>query len=381
MTGTTRTLRTSALNLLLQKKAVVLVILVLSICTRAAEPPTPPEPLPDPVFTSDTLQTTVPDSLKSTSQKTEKDSSVADSATQGKDTTERQKPRIGKVLDTTDTSSLDIGGYFGAGFGWSLGGSVLMKLWETSLPGSLADIGLSDTSFRIIPDSTTTTGLPGDTADLVFTTKEKPAIYTMSFPLSISYVRIGPKNRRSLSLCGSWMHKLYAATVSLKGDTVSGTADFRQSIHCYSLFLSALYGKEIDPRYLSIDGLEKCYLSTGIDLTPFTATQIITDVKAPKRSNRLQEIGRAIDQRDRFIRGFGGALRTGINMMQRISRTKASDAAFFYTLQGYGYFFENGHRTDFADIDPSSRKKDRPLFWISNRFEISITLLNVKPSK
>jgi hypothetical protein len=290
-----------------------------------------------------------------------------------------KKDRPSPDIPVEDTVKLRHGTYLVAGFGWALGNFALSDYWESALPDSLANFGLADTAFRMQVDSTSTVGLHlSDTARLKFSIKEKPSIYTMSFPVSFSLVNITGKRRISISLIGSWMHKVYTATIGLVNDTTDLQCDYQQSFNVYSLFLSAVYGTEIPSEYFTIDGIEKCFFVCGIDCSPLIATTIATTVKAPDYP-RLQEIKHHLESSDdRFFHGGSIALRAGLSMVKRINKKNATDAGFYYTIQGYGYFLEDGKRMAFNDIDPSSRKKDRPLFWISNRFELSIALLHYR---
>ncbi|MBN1756924.1 MAG: hypothetical protein JW863_01315 [Chitinispirillaceae bacterium] len=279
----------------------------------------------------------------------------------------------------TDTAGLSNGIYFSAGIGWSLGGFELFSLWENSLPDSLSHLGLSDTSFIVPFDSTERDIEAADTALLSFSVKEAPVIYTMSFPAILSLVSIRDERKLSLSLSGSWMRKVFTGTVSAIGDTLGRKTDFKESVNVYAAMLSFQWGHTIPDEYFSIEGMERSFFTAGLDIAPLVAVRIRRSATSTG-DTRFTAISRRISKPSvRFMRGGAAGIRLGISMLKRLNARSATDFGIWYSVLGYGYFLEDNNGVSLTDIDPTSRKENRPLFWVSNRLELSFALLrNVK---
>ncbi len=287
--------------------------------------------------------------------------------------------RLSNPGDTfhADTSKIRNGFYFSGGLGWSLGGFTLLDLWENSLPDSLGSLGLFDTSFRILPDtSTVSQKQTADTIPISFSVKENPAQYTMFFPLFVSFVRIGENDRLSFTLYGAWLRKVFSASITAKADSPERKVDYREQMNILSAFFSLSYGRLIPREYFSIEGVERSYLSAAFEIAPFIACNILRKAIAPSTDVRFGLIrDKIVSPESRFLHGSAAALRLGINTLKQINATGATDFAIAYCLQGYGFFFEKGDRVAFNTIDPSNIRKTHPLYWLSNRFEMSIAIM------
>lgn len=288
----------------------------------------------------------------------------------------KQRPPTQPDSISGDTTELVEGALFGAEFGWSLGSFALTDYWERALPDSLGSFSLSSSSFAVPPDTSATEAVAfSDTAALEFKVREAPTVYTMSFPVALSLVSLSPNRRLTLSLRGSWMRKVQTSAITLRKDTSGAVVDYRQSINIYSLFLSATYGRRIPAEYFSVEGIERCYFITGIDLSPLINARIASKSTSPPGNKRLAAVALQSHTPRRALYGAAAGVRFGISMLKRINRTSATDVTACYTMQGYGYFFDKGTRVTTNAIAPGIDKRDKPLFWISNRFEIAITLL------
>ncbi|MBN1306603.1 MAG: hypothetical protein JXA18_01705 [Chitinispirillaceae bacterium] len=283
-----------------------------------------------------------------------------------------------------DTSAIDTtvvknGFYVSAGIGWSLGGFSLFSLWENALPDSLESLGLTASSFSIPYD--TAPGAeqpPGDTALLTFSVKERPAVYTMCFPLSLSLVRLGDNNRFAFSLYGSWMRKIFAATIAAAGDSLARKADYRERMNVFSAFFSFAYGRRIPAEYFSIREVQSSYFTAAVEIAPLIACTIRRSVSSPASDKRFGNLHNSISSpSQRFLHGSAAALRLGLSLVKRLNRNSAIDFGIWYCIQGYGYFLEDGGRVRFTAVDPDNHKKGRPLYWTSNRLEISAALMRL----
>ena len=233
------------------------------------------------------------------------------------------------------------GSYLSAGPGWSLGGFTLMSLWENSLPDSLGGFGLDAASFAIPYDSSAGPARPTDTAALTYSVKEKPAVYTMCFPLSLSLVRLGENDRLGFSLYGSWMRKVYAATIAAAGDSLARKTDFQEQINVFSVFLSVAYGRRIPKVYFSIQDFDRTYFSAALEIAPLIACSIRRKVDASASDARFEEIQKTISSPShRFLHGGAASLRLGLNLVRRLNAFSASEFGISYCIQGYGYFLD-----------------------------------------
>ncbi len=288
-----------------------------------------------------------------------------------------QKPGVPAAGSPADTTAVRDGCYFSAGIGWSLGDFALLSLWEDALPDSLSSLGLSVSSFSVPYDSTAGNDQPPvDTKPLFFSIKEKTAIYTMSFPLSLSLVRIRENDRCALSLNASWMRKIFSATIAATGDTLDRKVDYKESMNVYSVFLSLTYGHRIPQHYFSIEGVERSFFNIALDFSPLIASAIRRNVSAPSSDVRFSEVKNHISSPPRrFLHGGAAGLRVGLNVLKRLNKNSASEMGAWFSILGYGYFLEHGDRVAFNDINPSNGKKDRPLYWISSRLDITFALM------
>ena len=291
---------------------------------------------------------------------------------------------VPKIFSDHDTSTIDTlsvrnGSYFSAGFGWSLGGFTLMSLWENALPDSLGSFGLTVSSFSIPYDSSADPAQTQvDTALLSFSVKEEPASYTMCFPVTLSLVRLRENDCFSISLYGSWMRKIFAATIAAVNDSLARKADFREQMNIFSGFLSFAYGRRIPREYFSIQNVERSYFNAAVELAPLISCIIRRNVNAPGSDVRFGQLREKIASPPRrYLHGRAATLRLGLNLVKRLNANSATNFGIAYCIQGYGYFYEAGNRVAFNTIDPSNGKKGRPLYWVSHRFEISIAILRL----
>lgn len=281
-----------------------------------------------------------------------------------------------------DTLSVADGSYFSAGFGWSLGDFTLLSLWEKALPDSLGSFGFTTTSFNVPYDSSAGAEQSIDTALLSFSVKEKPAAYTMSFPLSFSLIRIRENDRFSLSLHGSWMRKIFTATIAAVGDTLARKADYRESMNIVSAFFSAGYSRLIPTEYFSIQGVARSHFTAAFEFAPMIACMIRRTITVPAADERFGKLQKEMSSPSRrLLHGRAATVRLGLNLLRRLNSEYATDFGISYCIQGYGYFREKGARTTFIDIDPANSKKGHPLYWISNRFEISFAFMRLHRKK
>ena len=270
-----------------------------------------------------------------------------------------------------DSTGLAAGNYFSAGIGWTIGDFELLSLWENALPDSFPPFHVYFTS-----DDSSGTPVDGDSLRISFAVKEAPSVYTMSFPLLLTYKSIHENHQLALSLSGSWMRKVFTGVFSTDSDTLPETVDIKETVNIYTVLLSFRWGHSIPAHYFSVEGMEKTFFTAGIDIAPFVGTRIGKSASTAGDKPYLLALKRSFSSSiPRFFHGGAVGGRFGISMIKRLNARSATDFGLFYTIRGYGYFFEKGNRVFRRDIDPSTREDDRPLFWISNRLELSFSLL------
>lgn len=311
------------------------------------------------------------------------DSIITDSITT--DSTAKNRPVISPhVKDTLplkkflpDTTFVD-GVYAGVGFGWSLGKFDAERLWEHTLPSSLIDLRLKETSLSVLPDTTQTDSLlrKGDMSSLSFSIKDKPSSYNMTFPLSISLTKYRKEDRISAALAFSLFSKNQKSTVSMLNDSLSRRIDLRQKFLLYSLSLEFMYAKRISPIYFSVDGIDRSDFSLGLGITPLMRMKTTSSTKRYSDDYRTMSIEDTIKKQllnsDSY--GFSMSIRTGISTTQRFS-SGALKIDLLYSMSWNDYFYNNGNRVYRDGLNKNDLEADKTLSFLSNRLEISLSLL------
>ena len=199
----------------------------------------------------------------------------------------------------------------------------------------------------------------------------------MSFPLSLSLVNIRENGFLSFSLSGSWMRKVFSATIATPNDSLDRKVDYIESINHYSLFALFAYGMDLPEYYFNVEGIERTSFTIGVELSPLLATMINRKVTAPSDDDRFIAIKNKIKSpRHRYIHGTAAAGRVGLSMIRRMDRKNAVQYGIWYSLQWNGYFKEDGDRVRINDIAPSYQKRDKLLSWFSSKFELTIAILH-----
>jgi hypothetical protein len=287
-----------------------------------------------------------------------------------------------KIIKDT---SFDSGVYAGIGIGWSLGKFDAEQLWERTLPSTLIDLHLKDTTL-VIPPGTTNTGSSlsnGDSSLLRFSIKDKPSSYNMTFPISISLTKYRKGDRFTGALAFSLFSKNQKSSVSMLNDSLSRRIDLRQKFLLYSLSLHFMYSKRISPIYFSIDGIDRSDLLLGLSITPLMRMKTTGSTKRYSDADDSRIIGIEDTIKKQLLNnnsyGFGMSIRTGISTTQQYS-TGALQIDLLYTLSWNDYFYNNGNRVHRGTLNKNDPEPDRTLSFLSNRLEINFSLLR-KSSK
>lgn len=322
----------------------------------------------DTAAVADTVVDLIADSLAGdTTQATAKDGSLK--ASVEKAGLSATKKALSPSSDPADTVGVPDGLYFSLGAGWSLGGFELMDIWVNGQPDSLASLGLTPASGISPPD---------DSALISFSIKDKPAEYTMCFPVTLSLVKFREDDRFSLSLSGSWMRKKFAATIAAKNDSIARKLDFSESMNVFSAFVSLAWGRSIPKEYFAVEGVDRNFFILGLDLSPFITCATSRKVTFPDDDSRFEAMGKELTSPSRrMLHGGAAAIRATLGMVKRVDDNSATEMGISFAMQGYGLFYERGKRAGFDMVDPADSRKDRRLSWVSTRFELYMALLHL----
>ena len=282
-------------------------------------------------------------------------------------------------LSATDSSkasakdSFDVrtGSIIGGGIGLSIGSVQVFGLWKNGLPQSLADFGLTDSSFK----------LPGDTLQLAFTVKQEADVYNMIFPLTVSFGRLFRTHRYEAAISFSMLSKTSQSSVSIGNDSVGRRIDISQSLGLYSISFDFLYGTEIPIRYFSIDGADRTDFIAGVSITPFVSLSKTNDITGTDSASdpRLWAVRDSIVSRLNTVSATGIAFgwRLGIAKLRRLSKNGAIEGRICYCGTWSTLFRKPsaGSLTE-KEISVKSGDPGRKVSWVSNRFEISVALVH-----
>lgn len=284
-----------------------------------------------------------------------------------------------KLIDSPDSINFR-GIYGGIGAGWSLGSFEAINIWENALPDSLGHLHLTSLTLQQLPDTTSQDSLlrKGDTSSLRFTIKDKPSTYNMAFPLSISLTKFRKNDRFSTSLIFSLFSKSQKASVYILDDSLERRIDLRQKFLLYSLALNLNYAKRIPQIYFSVDGIDRTDLLFGLSITPLMRMKTINSIKRYSDDNRILGIEDTIRSNlnsttDSY--GLSLSFRAGISTLQKLS-TGAIEVSLLYTCSWNDYFYNNGERIRIGSLNKNHDNSNKPLDFITNRFEINCSFLH-----
>jgi hypothetical protein len=268
------------------------------------------------------------------------------------------------------SDSFDVGSctIVGAGAGVSLGGMPVYALWQKGLPGSLAGIGLTE---RFMP-------LPGDSSALVFSVKERPAVYNMTFPVFLLFGRLSPERRYGLAASFSVLAKDFAATVFAAADSTNRRIDIRQRFTTWAAAFEFLYGRTIPQRYFSVDGVDRTDCVIGISTAPFIALNKTTDLGSPAAPDaRFSAVRDSIWGRMGAFSAAGIAVawRAGIVSLRRVSKHGGIEAGVSYYGLWAARFSTAGGTLSRKEVSAACPERTKPVSAFSNRIEITAAMV------
>jgi hypothetical protein len=282
-------------------------------------------------------------------------------------------PKTGDSDKASARDSFDVntGVFIGGGIGLSIGSMQVFTLWKNGLPKSLADFGLNDSSFKLASGA-------GDTLDLAFQSKKAPDVYNMTFPLSIGIGRFSHLYRWGAAVSFSMLSKDYRSIVGIgsNADSTGRRIDISQSLEMYVITLDLLYGRVIPMRLFSIDGADRTDIIIGVSVSPFVGLSKASSVSAPPDSAsdpRLWALRNSIVRHLNSVSASGIAFgwRVGIAKMRHLSKNGGIEGRLSYCGMWYTRF---GTLTE-KEISGKSGAPNRKVSYLSNRFEISFSLI------
>jgi hypothetical protein len=271
-----------------------------------------------------------------------------------------------------DSFAINTGFFIGGGAGMSIGGMQVFTLWKDGLPGSLADFGLTDSSFK----------LAGDTLKLAFQSKKAPDVYNMMFPLSICIGRLADRHRYGAAVSFSMLSKNSQSIVNIGSDAdfTGRRINISQSLGLYAITLDLLYGTAIPDRYFSIDGADRTDFIIGVSVSPFVGLSKIKSVSSPADTSsdpRLWALQDSIIHCLNSVSASGIALgwRIGIAKLRRLSKNGGIEGRISYYGTWSTLFRTRSRRLTEKEISVKSGAPERKVSYFSNRFEISFSLI------
>ena len=278
----------------------------------------------------------------------------------------------GDTASAIDSFNVSAGMFLGGGVGLSIGGAPVFSLWKDGLPASLADAGLSDTSFR-------ETVFPIDTLTLSFKSQKSPDVYNMMFPLSVGVGRLAGKNRYAAAVSFTMLSKDARFTVGT-GSGADSSIDISHSMSFYAFTLDLVYGRAIPDRYFSIDKSDRTDLIAGVSVSPFTGLSRVTGAGAAPDSAlspRLWALRDSVARGALSVSASGIAFgwRLGIAKMRRLSKKGGLEGRLCWCGTWSTAFNTPDGKLTEKEISPKSGAPDRNVSYVSNRFEISVALI------
>jgi hypothetical protein len=289
-------------------------------------------------------------------------------------------PAIKATVKDTVQDTLFLGStYAGIGIGWSLGSFEAAKIWEQTLHSDLQSFHLTDTSFTILKDTSSTDTLIrnyGDTSKIRFTVKEKPSGYNMSFPVSLSLVKFNPESKHSWILSFFLFSKNQKSSLYTVADSVNRRIDINQKFRLYSGSLHYLYSHRVPPLYMTVENVNRSDVVIGIGVAPLMYIGSSNVIKKLSDDQRINAIYDSINKQFQSFEMYGVnmSLKAGFSTVKRL-RSGALEASILYTMTWNDFFYDNGKRVHRSDLDPLDGDGSKRLSFMSNRFEISLSLL------
>ena len=247
--------------------------------------------------------------------------------------------------------------YWGFGAGWGLGSFPLFNEWIKGLPDSASDLAGKSSQ---VPK---------------FSILEPPNAYYIVWPVLLSFTPFS-NERRSISIESAayflFLGKSFIA--SLKNDSLPVQAvTWNQSCDAYFFTIGLTYRHAIPPEYFKVEGVQRTSAVLGLSVTPlmhfsesasFSAAGIADSTLTKLRTN--------VDNRS--FNGIGCSWKIGVSTLKKLSPRSGLEIDLVYIGRINGYFINNGGRMLWKDVNPASETPLQNVSFLSNTFEIDISL-------
>jgi hypothetical protein len=279
--------------------------------------------------------------------------------------------------NTTDTSAspkLRNGLHFGAGIGWAMGNMDIVQLWRATLTDSLSQYNLTASSFKV--DTSFSNPAYIDTAQIKCVIRQHPEPHNITFPVTLSLVRITDTRKYGVALSFAYFDKTMKSVITGTVDSLSESVNIKQHLSTFSFALSGNYSLLIPAEYFTIEGVERSHFTFSFGCAP----QIIQKKGLAEyngRNARLKSVQQSTDAvlDNQISVGAGIMARAGITSLHAINAKSALEFGVSFTISRFDYFYADGHRLTKGWLDPHSKDHNTHLSYLSNRFEVSVSFL------
>ena len=277
--------------------------------------------------------------------------------------------------DTTDTDSVGAlwhSPYWSIGIGWTLGDLPIFTEWSQQLVDTIRMLNL--------PDSLV--------ARLRGTLAISKAVdqYSAAFPVAIRFTPyISPSTRLSFEADGYVVLNDFLATVSsvsVADTTLRDTFEINQTFTFATIALGARWQYDIPPEYFSISGVAGTSFFCGLYCSPLVYLNAHASLNRTARYDTSFAIfeQRAADllQTGVFF-GGGAGWKLGIESRINLAQRGGAIAGIAYSGQWYDYFYRNGSRAHFSDINALSVRGGENMALICHRVELFVQVVLTGP--
>jgi hypothetical protein len=248
--------------------------------------------------------------------------------------------------------------YWGIGAGWGLGSFPLFSEWQNSLPDSSAKL------------------LGGSSAVPRFTIREPVNTYNIFWPLLVSVTPF-INERHALSLEGAayflFLNKSYKASLTTGVDSLHSSVEWNQSCAAVFFSLGFDYRRVIPEEYFKVDNVKRTTANIGFSVIPlmhFTKSASFSATGIPDSAIAMLEK----NTHNLSFNGIGCSWKIGISSLRRLSSKSGVEIGISYIGRYYGYFLNGATRTLWKDLNPSYKRPNDKLSFLSHVFELSLML-------
>ncbi len=254
--------------------------------------------------------------------------------------------------------------FWSFGAGWELGSLELFNLWQSGLQDELLANKLRE-QFNV--DSTSI-------INVLSADKEEPAVYNVTFPLSLSITPfVFEKSFISLGCSFSWIQKysrvpfkildlesvVDTSFLSNYGDSI---VNFENKLSLKTLTFNLKYNFLIPDIYFNIEKIRENYLILGVSGSPLVILR-----EWNNNSINLEETINSY--------GISAGWLAGLSTFRRFSSKSSLEMGFVYAGSWQGRFMDNDHHRMISDINNSESDSSEVLQYVSHRFILYFNMI------